>query len=141
MRIHCEIYLSDYFMKHNLMHMSLYLIWFHKIRIKYVKKKSPRTIIRKNTISPCLPRLHVVDIGWPVSHEKLLIFMGDYIRLFYQRQKRVRSLSNSGTWLLNKFRTGTLCRMFIDSYLLTIKKKSVIFSRNKQIPQRNTMLS
>ena len=27
-RIHCEIYLSDCFMKHNLTHISLHLIWF-----------------------------------------------------------------------------------------------------------------
>ena len=85
-RIHCEISLSDYFMKHSLMHILLHLIWFHEIRIKYVKRKPPRTIIRKKAISPCLPHLHVVDIGWSVSHEKF-IFTGDCFsnRLFYQR--------------------------------------------------------
>ena len=52
-RIHCEIYLSDYFMKHNLTHISLHLIWFHEICIKYVKRKPPQTITRKKAISPC----------------------------------------------------------------------------------------
>ena len=56
---------------------------------------------------------------------------------------------------INKFRSGTLCRILsysaehlkipdnysIGSYLLRIEKKSVIFSGCKQIPQRNTMLS
>ena len=41
-RIHCEIFLSDSFMKHSLMYISLHLIWFHEIQIKYVKRKTPR---------------------------------------------------------------------------------------------------
>ena len=45
-RIHCEIFLSDYFMKHSLMYISLHLIWFHEIHIKYLKRKPPR--LRKN---------------------------------------------------------------------------------------------
>ena len=32
-------------------------------------------------------------------------------------------------------------QIIIDSYSLTIKKKSVIFSGSRQIPQRNTILS
>ena len=85
-RIHCEIYLSDYFMKHNLMYISLYLIWFHEIRIKYVKRKPPRTIIRKVAIFQCLPRLHVVNIGWPVSHEKVIL-TGDCFFHYFTRDK------------------------------------------------------
>ena len=56
---------------------------------------------------------------------------------------------------INKIRTDTLCRVLsysgehlkipgnysVGSYLLRIEKKSVIFSKSKQIPQRNTMLS
>ena len=34
-------------MKHSLMYISLHLIWFHKIHIKYVKRKPPRTMIGK----------------------------------------------------------------------------------------------
>ena len=30
-RIHCEIFLSDYFVKHSLMHISLHIIGFHII--------------------------------------------------------------------------------------------------------------
>ena len=53
---------------------------------------------------------------------------------------------------INKFGTGTLGRIAkyssehlkvignLDSYLLTIKKKSVIFSGSKQMPQRNTII-
>ena len=57
-RIHCEIYLSDS-IKHNLMHISLHLIWLQEIRIKYVKRKPPQTFIRKKchipifATSPC----------------------------------------------------------------------------------------
>ena len=35
-------------MKHSLMYISLHLIWFHEIHIKYVKRKPPRTMIGKN---------------------------------------------------------------------------------------------
>ena len=53
---------------------------------------------------------------------------------------------------INKIKTGTLCRILnystenlkyritIDSYLLRIEKKSVIFSGSKQIPQRNNIV-
>ena len=44
-RIHCEIFLSVYFMKHSLMHISLHLIWFHEIHIWHLKRKPLRTII------------------------------------------------------------------------------------------------
>ena len=29
--MHCEIFLSDYFIKHSLIYISLHLIWFHEI--------------------------------------------------------------------------------------------------------------
>ena len=38
-------------------------------------------------------------------------------------------------------RTSQSTTHLIESYLLTIKKKNVVFSRSKQIPQSNTMLS
>ena len=83
--------------KRNLMQITLHLILFHEICITYVKRKPHEPSYAKNAISPCLPRLHVEGIGWPVSHEKV-IFTEDYFFhiLFYQRLKRVRSLSNSG---------------------------------------------
>ena len=43
-RIHCEIFLSDYFMKHNLMHISLHIIGFDEVYVKYVKRNPSRTI-------------------------------------------------------------------------------------------------
>ena len=49
-KIHCEIFLPDYFMKHSLMHISLHIIRFHKIYVKYVKRNHSRTIIRKCSI-------------------------------------------------------------------------------------------
>ena len=45
--IHCEIFISDYFMEHSLMYNSLHLIWFHETHIKYVKRKAPRNMIGK----------------------------------------------------------------------------------------------
>ena len=37
-RIHCEICLSDYSMKHSLIRISSHLVWFHEIHIKYLKR-------------------------------------------------------------------------------------------------------
>ena len=45
LRIHCEIFLSDYFMKHSLMHISLHIIGFHEIHVKYVKRSPTLTIM------------------------------------------------------------------------------------------------
>ena len=104
-RIHCEIYLSDYFMKHNLTYISLHLIWFHEIRIKYVKRKPPRTI------SPCLPCLHVVAICWPVWHK--VIRTGNCFFIILPEIK-TDSFTIEFKWSCarNKFRTGTFCRIF-----------------------------
>ena len=77
---------------------------------------------------------------------------------YFTRDKNGRnscSRESSFYCAINKFRTGTLCRMLnysaehlkipgnysIVSYLLRIEKKSVIFSGSKQIPQRNIVLS
>ena len=49
-RIHCKMFLSDYFMKHSLIRISSHLIWFHEIHIKYVKRKPLQTMIEKNWI-------------------------------------------------------------------------------------------
>ena len=49
-RIHCEIFLSDYFMKHSLMHISLRVIGFHEIHVKHVKRNPSWTIISKCSI-------------------------------------------------------------------------------------------
>ena len=46
-RIYCEIFLSDYFMKHSLMHISLNLIWSHEIHVNYVKRNPSRTVVSK----------------------------------------------------------------------------------------------
>ena len=143
-------------MKDNLTHISLHLIWFHEICRKYVKSKPPRTIIRKNAIFPCLPRLHVVDIGWPVSHEKVVLTGDCFFIILPEIKIGSFTIEFRWSWSLNKFRTGTFCRivkystehlkvpnnLYSYSYiLLTIKKKRVIFSESKQIPQRNTILS
>ena len=37
-------------MKHSLMHVSLHIIGFHEIHVKYVKRNPSRTIISKNSI-------------------------------------------------------------------------------------------
>ena len=140
-------------MKHNLTYISLHLIWFHEIRIKYVKRKPPQTIIRKNAISPCLPRLHVVDIGWPVSDVKVTL-TGERFFHYFTRDKDGFVQYRMQVILIIKYiqnwytlqdiqifdRASQSTNQFIDSYLLTIKKKSVIFSGSKQIPQRNTII-
>ena len=46
-RIHCEIFISDYFMKDGLMHISLHLIWFHETHVNYVKRNPSRTAVSK----------------------------------------------------------------------------------------------
>ena len=77
---------------------------------------------------------------------------------YFTRDKNGRnsfSKEFSCSCAINKFRTGTLCRILnysaehlkipgdytTGSCLLRIEKKNVIFSGSKQIPQRNTMLS
>ena len=100
-RIHCKIYFSDCFMKHNLMHISLHLIWFHEIRIKYVKRKPPRTIIRKNAISPCLPRLHVVDIGWLFLMKRLFSQETVFFIILLEIKTRSFTIEFRGSWALN----------------------------------------
>ena len=45
--MHSGIFLSDYFMKHSLMHVSLHLIWFDEIHVNYVKRKPSRTVASK----------------------------------------------------------------------------------------------
>ena len=54
-RIHLEIFLSDYFMRYSLMHISLHIIWFHEIHVKYVKRNPSRTIISECSI--CLEHM------------------------------------------------------------------------------------
>ena len=54
-RIHYEIFLSDYFMRYSLMHISLHIIWFHEIHVKCVKRNPSRTIISKCSI--CLEHI------------------------------------------------------------------------------------
>ena len=49
-RIHCEIFLSDYFMKYSLMNISLHIIGFYEIHVKHVKSNPSRTIISKCSI-------------------------------------------------------------------------------------------
>ena len=44
-RIHCEIFFSDYFIKNRLTHISLHIIGFHEIHVKYVKANPSRTIM------------------------------------------------------------------------------------------------
>ena len=63
-RIHCEIFLSDYFMKHNLMHISLHIIGFHEISVKYVKRNPSRTIV--------LPEMRTEGIYSPRNSAVLL---------------------------------------------------------------------
>ena len=95
-----------------------------------------------------MPRLHAVDIGWPVLHENVIITVDCFFpRLFYQKYewKEFVLQGFSCSCAITKFRTGTICRILnysaeLGSYLLRIENKSVIFSRSKKIPQRNSML-
>ena len=82
-RIHCEIYLSDCFMKHNLMHISLHLIWFHEIRMTYVKRKPPRTFIGKKchipmfATSPCCGNWLTCFPWKGYFHRRLFFFLSN----------------------------------------------------------------
>ena len=125
-------------MKHDLTHILLHLIWFHDIRIKYVKMKPPRTIIRKNAISRCL---HVFML-WTLVDLFLMkrLFSQETVIILPEIKTGSFTIEFRWSWSLNKLRTGTLCRIFkysteylkvansLDSYLLTIKKKRVVFS-------------
>ena len=137
----------------NAYFITLSLISWHSYKI--CKKVScTNHHKKKNAILPCLPCLHVVDIGWPVSHEKVIFtgecFFTDYFTwdkngfVHYQIQVILINKQFENWCTLQDIqmfdRTSQSTRQFIDSYLLTIKKKSVIFSGSKQIPKRNTML-
>ena len=82
-RIHCEIFFSDYFIKNRLTHISLHIIGFHEIHVKYVKANPSRTI---------------------------MLFFPDYFtRDENERNSFSKEFSCFST--INEFRTGTLCRI------------------------------
>ena len=126
-RIHCEIFLSDYLMKYNLMHIPLRLIWFHEIHKKYVKSKPPQTTIWKTAMSSCLLRLHVVEwltcFSWKgCSHGRLF-----FSQIILPEIKTVSfSIEFRCYCAKNKFRTGTLCRIFSYGQTCLLKKLSAI---------------
>ena len=142
-----ETQFNAYFITFNLISWNSYKICKKKTSTKHHKKE--------NALSRCLPRLHVVDIGWPVSHGKVIL-TGDCFFQYFTRDKngfvhyRIQVIS-SNKYIQNWYtlqdiqifdRTSQSTKqIIIDSYSLTIKRKSVIFSGSRQIPQRNTILS
>ena len=111
-RIHREIFLSEYFMKHSLMYISLHLIWFHEIHIKYVKRKPARLRNKefKRGLRPAaLLKKRLWRRCFPVNFVKFLK------HLFY--------------------------RTPLEDYFCRIERKSAFFSGNKEIAQRNAILS
>ena len=101
--IHCEIFLSDYFMKHSLMlYISLHLILFHEIHIKYVKRKPPRlrkkefkrslrpaTLLKKRLWRRCFPVNFVKFLKTLFSQNtsgRLLLQDRKEKRLFFRKQ-------------------------------------------------------
>ena len=129
-RIHCEMYLSDCFMKHNLMHISLHLIWFHEIRMTYVKRKPPRTFISKKchipmfATSPCCGNWLTCFPWKGYFHRRLFFFYRIQVILSNKKFPNWCTLQNIQIF----HRTSQSTRQLIDSYLLTRKKKRVIFS-------------
>ena len=113
-RIHSKIYFSDCFMKHNLMHISLHLTWFHEIRITYVKRKPPWTIISKKwhilmfTTSPCCGHW-LTCFSWKGYFHRRLFFFTDY---FTRDKNGSFTIEFRRFWSINNFRTGALCRIF-----------------------------
>ena len=113
-RIHCEIYLSDCFMKHNLMHISLHLIWFHEIRITYVKRKPPRTFISKKchipmfATSPCCGNW-LTCFPWKGYFHRRLFFLHIILT---EIKTGAFTIEFRWFWAIKNFRTGALCRIF-----------------------------
>ena len=139
------------------MHISLYLIWFHEIHVKYVKMKQPRTIIKKwhvpmFAVSPCCWNWSTCFPWKDYSHRRLF-----FSQIILQEIKAGSfSIEFRCSCAINKFKTSTLCgRTFnystehlkipgnytMYNYLLTTEKKSVIFSGSRQMQQRNIILS
>ena len=69
-RIYCEIFLSDYFMKHSLMHISFHIIGFHENHVKYVKRNPSGTIMLFSQI--ILPEMRTEGISSPRNSADLL---------------------------------------------------------------------
>ena len=95
-RIHSEIFLSDYFMKHSLMDISLHIIGFREIHVKYVKRNPSRTIISKCSI--CLE----------------YIFSKNTTK---QKTKRKRSV-RVNPWLKNRRCTNAFSNIYIYAELM-----------------------
>ena len=93
-------------------HISLHLIWFHEIRIKYVKRKPPRTITRKNAI----PLVCHVSMLWPLVDLFLMkrLFSQEtaFFIILLEIKTGLFTIEIKWSWALNIFRTGTLCRIF-----------------------------
>ena len=102
-----------HFMKHNLTYISLHLIWFHKIRVKYVKREPPRTIIRKKyhipmfATSPCCGHWLTCLLWKGYSHRKLFFF-----NILPEIKTGSFTIEFKWSWAINNFRTGTFCRIF-----------------------------
>ena len=90
-RIHCEIFLSDSFMKHSLMYISLHLIWFHEIHIKYVKRKPPRLRKKefKRSLIPAIKKETLAQV-FSAKFLKTLFLQNTSGRLLLQGRKEKR---------------------------------------------------
>ena len=87
-------------MKHSLMYISLHLIWFHEIHIKYVKKKTstvkkkgiqkrPATLLKKRLWRRCFPVNFVKFLKTPFlqdTSERLLLQDRKEKRFFLRKQ-------------------------------------------------------
>ena len=104
-RIHCEIFLSEYFIKHSLMHISLHIIGFHEIHVKYVKQNRSRIIISKCSI--CLE----------------YIFSKNTTK---QKTKRKRSVRVEH-WLKNRRYTSAFNNIYMRSWWLMRLKYQYYF--------------
>ena len=111
-RIHCEISLSDYFMKHSLMHTLLHLISWNPYKIckketstNYYKKKSH---IPMFATSPCCGHW-LTCFSWKAHfHRRLFFFIG----YFPEIKTSSLTIEFKCSCAINKFGTGTLCRLF-----------------------------
>ena len=117
------------------------------------KRKHPCQSLFFNKVAGLRP----VDIGWPVLDKKIFLTV-DCFSLFILPEILTGSFPQEFRWsgTRNKFRAGTLARIFnysteyhdLPSHykyillsLLRIKKNAIIFTGDKQRPQRNTTAS
>ena len=139
-RLSHETQFNAYFIAFNLISWNSFKICKKRISTKHHKKKMPYhdvchvsmlwTLFDLFLTGDCFFQYFTRDKNGFVHYRIQVISSNKYIQNWYTLQD---------IQIFDRTSQSTK-QIIIDNYLLTIKKKSVIFSESRQIPQRNTIL-